>query len=292
MVRPTDLRVQSCLRVSRESLGGTWASTIALALPFIALSSWLPRAQADSQTTSPIVTQQSQSSPALIRVPVVDGNDIRFSRLSTAQGLSQTRVLQIVEDNQGFIWFGTQYGLDRFDGYEYKVFAHDPTRENSLSCVYIHSLFKDRAGTLWVGCDSFLDRFDSVTETFTHYQIAPAAPGQVVNAVDQISQDRAGLLWLATGKGLFRLNPETGQVIHYGHDSSNSFSLGNNQVKCTLEDSSGRFWVIDGDDLEEFDRNSDRVLRRMRLANSKNDASLYEDHRGALWILYPTGANA
>ena len=286
MVRPTDLRVQSRLRVSRESLGGTWASTIALALPFIALSSWLPRAQADSQTTSPIVTQQSQSSPARVRLPVVDGNDIRFSRLSTARGLSQTRVLQIVEDNQGFIWFGTQYGLDRFDGYEYKVFAHDPARENSLSCVYIHSLFKDRSGTLWVGCDSFLDRFDSVTETFTHYQIAPSAPGQIVNAVDRISQDRASLLWLATGKGLFRLNPETGEIKHYGHDSSNPFSLGDNQVKGTLEDSRGRFWVIDGDDLEELDRKSGRVLLRFRSLGTKNDVSLHEDHRGVLWVTY------
>ena len=252
----------------------------------MALSTLLPAAQGDSRTVSPTMTQQSHSGLAPIRVPVVDGNDLRFSRLSTARGLSQTRVPQIVEDNQGFIWFGTQYGLDRFDGYEYKVFAHDPARENSLSCVYIHSLFKDRSGTLWVGCDSFLDRFDSVTETFTHYQIAPPAPGQVVNAVDQISQDRTGLLWLSTGKGLFRLNPETGQVKHYGHDSTNSFSLGNNQVKCTLEDSSGRFWVIDGDDLEEFDRKSEKVLLRFRSLGTENDASLQEDHRGVLWVTY------
>ena len=232
------------------------------------------------------MTQPSHRGVDPIRVPVVDGNDIRFSRLSTARGLSQTRVLQIVEDNQGFIWFGTQYGLNRFDGYEYKVFAHDPARENSLSCVYIHSLFKDRSGALWVGCDSFLDRFDSVTETFTHYQIAPPAPGQVVNAVDQISQDRAGMLWLSTGKGLFRLNPETGQIKHYGHDPSNLFSLGNNQIKCTLEDSNGRFWVVDGDDLEEFDRKSEKVLRRFRSLGAENDASLYEDHQGVLWVTY------
>src|SRR5262249_13078688 len=282
MVRPRDSRVPPGLRINRDSVRRTWASISALALPLIALSSWLPMARGDDRTASPTATQQSHSSSALIRVPVVDGNDIRFSRLSTARGLSQTRALQIVEDNQGFIWFGTQYGLDRFDGYEYKVFAHDPARENSLSCVYIHSLFKDRSGTLWVGCDSFLDRFDSVTETFTHYQIAPSAPGQIVNAVDRISQDRTGLLWLATGKGLFRLNPETGEIKHYGHDSSNPFSLGDNQVKGTLEDSRGRFWVIDGDDLEEFDRKSGRVLLRFRSLGTKNDVSLHEDHRGVL----------
>ena len=255
-----------------------------------ALSTLLPTAQADSRTASPSVLQ-SQSSPTLVRVPVVDGNDLRFSRLSTAQGLSQTRVLQIVEDDQGFMWFGTQYGLDRYDGYEYKVFIHDPGRESSLNCVYIHSLFKDRSGTLWVGCDSSLDRFDSITETFIHYRIAPAAPGEVVNAVEKISQDRVGLLWLSTGKGLFRLNPNTGEIIHYVHDSSNPFSLGSNEVKSTLEDSSGRFWVIAGNDLEEFDRNSGRVLLRFRLDDVVRDTSLYEDHFGVLWVTYDTRGN-
>ena len=146
---------------------------------------------ADSRTASPSLIQQSSSALPRVRLPVIDGNDIRFSRLSTAQGLSQTRVLGIVEDDQEFLWFGTQYGLDRYDGYEYKVFTHAPARENSLSCVYIHSLFKDRSGTLWVGCDHFLDRFDNISETFTHYQIDTAGTGEVANPVDRIS-DYAG----------------------------------------------------------------------------------------------------
>jgi ligand-binding sensor domain-containing protein len=290
MASPENLRMQSCRQLSRSSalrIGG-----IVALLALTALSTLLRAAQADSQTASPSVTQQSYSGVPRIRLPVVDGNDIRFSRLSTAQGLSQTRVLQIVQDNQGFMWFGTQYGLNRYDGYEFRVFMNDPARENSLSCVYIHSLFKDRAGTLWVGCDHSLDRFDSVTETFTHYQIEAAAPGEVANPVDQMSQDRTGLLWLATGNGLFSLNPDTGQIVHYVHDPSNPLSLGNNQVKCTLEDSSGRFWIIDGDDFEEFDRKSGRVLLRTRLDKGVRDyPSLYEDHLGILWVTYVTGGN-
>jgi ligand-binding sensor domain-containing protein len=166
-----------------------------------------------------------------MRIPAIDGDDIRFSRLSTAQGLSQTQVNEIVQDDQGFMWFGTQYGLDRYDGYEFKVFTQDPARENSLSCVYIHSLFKDRSGSLWVGCDQFLDRFDSLHETFTHYRIDA---GEVANYVSQISQDRTGMLWLATGSGLFRLNPDTAQIIHYVHDPANPSSLGSNQVRSDL----------------------------------------------------------
>jgi len=223
--------------------------------------------------------------PRSVRVPVIDGNDIRFSRLSTAQGLSQTRVAQIVQDDQGFMWFGTQYGLDRYDGYEFRVFTHDPARENSLSCVFIHSLFKDRSGTLWVGCDQFLDRFDSVHETFTHYRIDT---GEVVNYVSEMSQDRTGMLWLATGSGLFGLNPDTGHIIHHVHDPSNSSSLGSNQVRCTLEDNSGRFWVADGENLEEFNRENGRVLARVHLSEGTREVSLYEDHLGVVWVMYIT----
>src|ERR1700739_590552 len=104
--------------------------------------------------------QQAHVDPRIIRLPVLPGRDIRFAHLSTTEGLSQIKVGQIVQDDQGFMWFGTQYGLNRFDGHKFKVFVHDARDPNSLSGVLISALFKDRDGTLWVGCDQFLNRFD------------------------------------------------------------------------------------------------------------------------------------
>jgi signal transduction histidine kinase/ligand-binding sensor domain-containing protein len=250
------------------------------------LSTSVSAAQRNNPTTPKTVTAEVHRGIApSMRIPVIDGDDIRFSRLSTAQGLSQTQANEIVQDDQGFMWFGTQYGLDRYDGYEFKVFTQDPARENSLSCVYIHSLFKDRSGSLWVGCDQFLDRFDSLHETFTHYRIDA---GEAANYVSQISEDRTGMLWLATGSGLFRLNPDTGQIIHYVHDPAKPSSLGSNQVRYTLEDRTGRFWVADGENLEEFDRESGRVLSRVRVSDGLRVISFYEDHLGTFWITYIT----
>lgn len=117
----------------------------------------------DGPPINPEMVPQAQVNPRTIILPVIDGNDIRFTRLSTEDGLSQTMVWQIVQDNQGFMWFGSQYGLNRYDGYKFKVFKHQPGVASSLSGVYIYSLFKDRSGTLWVGCDDFLDKFDPVT---------------------------------------------------------------------------------------------------------------------------------
>lgn len=273
-------------RETRKPTPCKWRAISALALLLIVSSTPLSAAQGyNPKTRKTVAAEVHRDVPRSMRIPAIDGDDIRFSRLSTAQGLSQTQANEIVQDDQGFMWFGTQYGLDRYDGYDFKVFTQDPARENSLSCVYIHSLFKDRSGSLWVGCDQFLDRFDSPHETFTHYRIDA---GEAANYVTQISQDRSGMLWLATGSGLFRLNPDTGQVIHYVHDPANPSSLGSNQVRCTLEDRTGRFWVADGENLEEFDRESGRVLSRLRLSEGLRSISFYEDHLGIFWITYIT----
>jgi hypothetical protein len=79
--------------------------------------------------------------PDVIRLPVTDANDIRFSHLSGSHGLSQRRVTNILQDRQGFMWFGTQYGLNRYDGYRFKVFKHEPDDPHSLSGVSVYALF-------------------------------------------------------------------------------------------------------------------------------------------------------
>ena len=135
---------------------------LAFALALIVLSSSVSLAQAHSPIFSSGPARIREDSRLLTRFPVIDGNDIRFSRLSTAQGLSQSRVAQIVQDNEGFLWFGTQYGLDRYDGYNFKVFVHDPARENSLSCAFVNSLLKDHDGTLWAATEGGLSRRKTV----------------------------------------------------------------------------------------------------------------------------------
>src|SRR6202789_2741125 len=173
---------------------------------------------------------------ATIRLPVVDGKDIRFSRISSSQGLYQLRVSDIVQDDQGFIWFGTLNGLIRYDGYNFKVFKHDLERQESLSGVFISSLFKDRAGTIWVGTDQFLDRFDPLTETFRHYHFDVPDSSGLTTTVNQISQDSSGMLWLSTRKGLFQLDPVTGKTRHFYHDPGDPSSLGDNAIESTGED--------------------------------------------------------
>jgi PAS domain S-box-containing protein len=242
----------------------------------------------DNRPANPGVVRQAQVEPRTIVLPVVDGKGIRFTRLSTDEGLSQTRVIQIVQDDQGFMWFGSQYGLNRYDGYTFRVFKHEPGRTNSLSGVYISSLFKDRSGALWVGCDEFLDKFDPVTETFTHYRIdTTGAQGETV-PVTNISQDQTGSLWLSTSRGLYRFDPSTGRIIRYRHDPNNPLSLSSDQIRTTGEDREGTFWVGTSEGLDAFDRDTGKVTLHVPLHNL-SETSFYEDRFGVFWILQTSG---
>jgi ligand-binding sensor domain-containing protein len=234
------------------------------------------------------VVRQAHVNPHTIILPLVDAKDIRFTRLSTEDGLSQTMVWQIVQDDQGFMWFGSQYGLNRYDGYKFKVFKHEPGVTNSLSGVYIWSLFKDRSGTLWVGCDEFLEKFDPVTETFTHYRIDTAGSQGETVPVTNISQDHMGMLWLGTRRGLYRFDPSTGRIICYRHDRNNPFSLSSDEIRTTGEDREGTFWVGTHEGLDAFDRDTGKVTLHVPLENLAS-TSFYEDRFGVFWIFQITG---
>ena len=229
-----------------------------------------------NRPATPGVVRQAHVEPRAIPLPVVDGKSIRFTRLSTDEGLSQTKVSQIAQDDQGFMWFGTQYGLNRYDGYNFKLFVHDPRNPNSLSGVYIRALFKDRDGALWVGCDQFLNRFNRATETFTRYPVP---------FVNNISQDSAGTLWLATVKGLYSLDPATGTIRQYSSNPNDPSSLGND-VKSSGEDKEGRFWVVNVGHLDEFDRRTGKVTRHIPIPGAPLGFGFYEDRFGVFWIFH------
>ena len=233
---------------------------------------------------------QAHVDPRVIALPVVDAKDMSFTRLSTEDGLSQTRVTQIVQDDQGFMWFGTEYGLNRYDGYKFKVFKHEPGRADSLAGVFIFSLFKDHSGRLWIGCEEFLDKFDPVTETFTHYRIVGKdTQGGGTVPITQISQDHAGILWLATSRGLYKFDPSNGQTLRYQHDPGDAFSLSSDEVKVTGEDKAGTFWVGTAEGLDAFDRAAGKVTLHVPL-RERGEMSFYEDRFGMLWIAHATGA--
>jgi ligand-binding sensor domain-containing protein len=207
--------------------------------------------------------------PDIVRLDVTDGDDLRFVRLSRSQGLSQQRVTDIVQDERGFLWFATQYGLNRYDGYRFRVFKNQPADAGSVCDVHITTLFSDRQGRIWVGCAYSVDRYDPVTEKFVHYRLDQPNAAQTSGAVRHISQDRQGRLWLSTKNGLYGLDPATGAVQRFAHETNNPFSLSSSGIRSSGEDRSGAFWVASTAGLDRFDRKNGRGASSMPSVSTK-----------------------
>jgi ligand-binding sensor domain-containing protein len=221
--------------------------------------------------------------PVIQKLPLqlIEGDDIRFHQIQGVNSLSQTRATPTVQDRLGFLWFGTQYGLDRFDGYKFKVFRHEPGQSGSLSGVYVHKLFIDHTGALWVGCDRLLDKFDPFTETFTHFRLGGKGTSESFGPAYDIKEDRHGKLWVATLKGLFMLDPSTGQTIRFTHDPKDPSSIGNDGLNFIDEDRQGTFWVASFAGLDAFDRDTGKVTRHIAMDGW---FTFHEDKFGTFWI--------
>ncbi|MBV8902206.1 MAG: hypothetical protein JOZ22_01095, partial [Acidobacteriia bacterium] len=229
----------------------------------------------------------SAAEPGLVKLAVSQGSDIRVSHLNRKDGLSPGEVHDIVQDEQGFLWFNTSGSLDRYDGYHFKHYTHDAAHPNYPAGG---SLFKDRSGYLWIRSDEELDRFDPRTETTTRIPIDHDGPHSLLGPVSDVSQDRAGIVWLATPNGLHRLDPATGTFRHYSHNPSDPASLSSPVVTSTYEDREGTLWVCTLTGVDAFDRRTEKVTERIRLnLPESHSIKALEDHAGVLWIIYTSG---
>jgi ligand-binding sensor domain-containing protein/signal transduction histidine kinase len=220
-----------------------------------------------------------------VKLPILEGSDIAFSGVSSAASIAHTSVVKIVQDDLGFLWFGTLQGLWRYDGYEFRPFRPEPDNPGSLSGSFIVSAFKDHAGSLWIGSDDFLDRYDAKKEAFIHY--AKQGP----NSVYRMSQDRERILWLCTDQGLNRLDPVSGRVTKFTHTPGSPGTLMSNFVRSALEDSRGTFWVASASGIDEFDRKRGEAVRHFPFDfhPGSGPIALFEDSAGAFWVAFSAG---
>jgi signal transduction histidine kinase/ligand-binding sensor domain-containing protein/CheY-like chemotaxis protein len=218
-------------------------------------------------------------------------NDIRFTNLSLDQGLSQSVVTAMWQDRQGFLWLGTQDGLNRYDGYAFKVFKHDPADLGSLSDNYVYAIVEDAQGILWLGTNGGLNRFDPTTERFDHFQHDPQNPESLSsNVVVDLLLDREGALWAGTGAdGLNRL--EGGRLVRYRNDPDDPSSLSSDAISALFQDSDGTVWVgTTGGGLNRWDRATGRFTRYCRDPQDPGSLpddtvnAIAQDVHGDLWL--------
>ncbi|MFC5412107.1 two-component regulator propeller domain-containing protein [Larkinella bovis] len=218
---------------------------------------------------------------------------IRFKHITTNDGLSQNNVTCILQGRQGFMWFGTQDGLNRYDGYTFTVYRNDPKNPASISHSFIRALYEDRQGRLWVGTeDGGLNLFDRETNGFTTFQrTADKQRGLSHNQVTTIRQDQQGYLWVGTfGGGVNRFDPVRQTFTHFTHDPARPGSLGNDFVNDLLVDTDGHIWVATEGGLDEFDATTQTFRHFItnpadpHSLSHNNVMALLEDTQKRIWV--------
>jgi ligand-binding sensor domain-containing protein/serine/threonine protein kinase len=223
---------------------------------------------------------------------------LRFERFSLEQGLSQSFVSSIVQDKEGFIWFSTNDGLNRYDGYNFKVFRNEPKNTNSLPKGAIFTTFIDSKGIIWIGVEGKgLSQYDPLTNKaiqfpFEELEIDVNQNDQNFEAVsDKLSnsniisiyEDKEGQLWLGTLKGLSKFDRKNRRFTNFYFFKNQDNLAIQTQIVSTYQDSFGFFWFGSAEGLVKFDPKYKSF--ETYTSNTNNFInSICEDDQGFLWL--------
>ncbi len=233
--------------------------------------------------------------PALGQAP-----SISFERITIEDGLSQSTVNCMLQDDSGFMWFGTQDGLNRYDGYDFLVHKLIPGEPTSLSNDWIRTVLRDAAGRMWIGTGGGgLNRWDRSSDAFIRFQHDPASPASLSgNRVQIIQRDRAGNIWIGTASaGLNRFNEARGGFDHFRHDPADPSSLSDDRIRAIYEDRVGNIWIGTLGGLNLLDQKTGKFLRLLHEPSNPKSLSdngvlsILEDRTGTLWVGTERGLN-
>ncbi len=221
-------------------------------------------------------------------------NNTGFEKFSTEQGLSQNSIVRIFQDSRGFLWFGTFDGLNRYDGYQFKIFKNIPGDSTSLSNNGIFSICEDNNGNIWIGTyGGGLNKYDRKQEKFKRYKYSLDNPNSLsADIVTSIIQDKAGYLWVGTyGGGLNKFDIEKDLFTHYKHDQKNINSISSNEIVSIYEDKSGILWIGTyggglnrfNKEKEKFDSFKNEISNPLSISNNII-SSIIQDRSGIIWV--------
>ena len=219
--------------------------------------------------------------------------NLRFEQLGIEQGLPHELVQAMLQDQQGFIWIGTQSGLARFDGVSIIYYRSDVNKPTGLAAPWVKALYQDGKSNLWVGTrGGGLERYNPVDESFIRYSIEAqdphASPGS--KQILAIKGDGVHGMWLATMDGLYHFDIDSGKFTSFRHDPKQPSSLANDEVTDLAMDAQGNLWVGTPTGLDRL-LNGATTFEHYHLDNrAEPDSSCNEihallvDRTGSLWI--------
>jgi ligand-binding sensor domain-containing protein len=204
----------------------------------------------------------------------ISGQDkpVLFSHLTTNEGLSHSSVNCILKDKYGFLWFGTDDGLNKYDGYTFKVFRNHPSNPKTIPYNTIMCLFEDKSGELWVGTSGRgIVKYNREDDSFTSY-----GEGLILS----IYESSDSTLWLGTYHGFKIFDRKTKKIIPASSKNNQLSEIENLITSCVYEDSRLNLWIINSGGIFLLNKKSGRFRKIESFRNPKTDnqlSKIFED---------------
>jgi signal transduction histidine kinase/ligand-binding sensor domain-containing protein/DNA-binding response OmpR family regulator len=208
-----------------------------------------------------------------------------FRHISTNDGLSQGHVSAILKDKKGFMWFATDEGLNKYDGYRFVVYKHSSADSLSLNDNYLYDILEDDKGNIWVATTLGLDKFNREKDNFSHF----FNHNKLVTVRD-IFQDSKKRIWLGTSEGLYLINTANGSFKTYKNQIGNKNSLSNDLIFKIIEDKEGRLWIATKNGLNRFDPETGNFTHYYHEPGNPKSIgaswikALFKDSKNNIWI--------
>lgn len=199
------------------------------------------------------------------------GSHIRFNRITINDGLSLSSVYCIFQDSKGFMWFGTEDGLNKYDGNSFTVFRADPNGNKGTSYKFTELIFEDSKGYFWIGSRCGLSRFDPSTEFFTHFFYDESNSKSLTNdTITKITEDSFGNIWIGTVSGLNLINGQNSKVERIQLSKNNRNFANQARINALLPNKDGNVWIGCDAGLFYYDQTS-KVVRQISFSSQQSE---------------------
>ena len=213
----------------------------------------------------------------------------RFKNITINDGLSQGSVYCILQDKNGYMWFGTNDGLNRYDGYSFTDLKGSDSEVDKIYPGIVGSLIEDNDGFIWAGTSSGLSKIDINSLEVERIEVDKKSKDKISNKhIWELYKDSKGDIWIGTEDGLNRYNNESGEFKKYFNDTEDENSLSDNFVTSITEDNLGRMWIGTKNGMNILNK-EDGTIKRINKDNTKefksnNIVKVYKDYGNNIWI--------
>ena len=234
--------------------------------------------------------------PFVFGLPIF-AQQILFDHLTVEHGLSQSTVFSIAQDSTGFMWFATEDGLNKFDGYSCTIYRNDPSDPNSISEIGIRKIYVDSKNNLWIiTLSGKLDRLDPVKEFFIHYNFQPDSLSNSGSVrISSITEDGNGVLWVGSTKGLLYKYDKIEDEFIINNFKFNDMLPDNIHLQCLHIDKTENFWFGTWQGLIRLDFTTSKISHYKNIPGDRNSIGgnmifdISADAAGKLWIASVNG---